>query len=98
MVYSSPRNRHSRSGPAMGRLVERFGTPPPRTRSPSMNNEEAIELSHYPGGRPYHQADKELKRRRTGSLDDEEDEDDEDDEDDEKVDHQMMRMMRMMRR
>jgi len=83
MVYSRPSNRT-----AMGRLVERFGTPPPRTRSPSMNNEEAIELSHYPGGRPYHQADKELKRRRTGSLDDEEDEDDEDD-DDEEVDHQL---------
>ena len=24
-------------------------------RSPSMNNEEAIELSHYPGGRPHGQ-------------------------------------------
>merc|ERR1719234_2494675 len=82
MVYTRPSNRT-----AMGRLVERFGTPPPRTRSPSMNNEEAIELSHYPGGQPHRQADKELKRRRTGSLDDEdEDEDEEEDEVDDGMD------------
>ena len=77
-----------------------------------MNNEEAIELSHYPGGQPHKQvmllwylfywlkvelqsifvriwilpnwnnwcifqADKELKRRRTGSLDDDDEDDDE---------------------
>jgi len=40
----------SRSGMAM--LVDSIRSETPRPRSPHMNNEEPIELAHFPGARP----------------------------------------------
>lgn len=42
--------RSSRSG--MRVLVDSIRSETPRPRSPHMNNEEPIELSHYPAGHP----------------------------------------------
>lgn len=48
-----PSRPHSRSRSAMKVLVDSIRTETPRPKSPgySMNNEEPIELSHYPGGK-----------------------------------------------
>jgi len=83
VVYSRPGTRT-----AMGKLVEQFGNSTPRARSPSMNNEEPIQLAHYPGGipaqmrieredfaaPPFAFADQERKRRHSGSVMEEEEE------------------------
>lgn len=46
--YRYPSRPHSRSRSAMKVLVDSIRTETPRPKSPSMNNEEPIELSHYP--------------------------------------------------
>lgn len=81
LVYNRPGTRT-----AMSRLVEQFSNTSPRTRSPSMNNEEPITLAHYPGGTPSQTrlereyitappfGDQERKRRRSGSVMEEEEE------------------------
>lgn len=55
----------------MGRLVDQFSSPR-RGRSPSMANEEAIQLAGYPGGRP--QQERKRRRRRSGSEGEEQEE------------------------
>lgn len=42
---------HSRSRSAMKVLVDSIRSETPRPKSPGMNNEEPIELSHYPGAK-----------------------------------------------
>lgn len=42
---------HHKAKPGMFVLVEQLHSSTPRPRSPHMNNEEAIKLSHYPDGR-----------------------------------------------
>lgn len=44
-----PSRPHSRSRSAMKVLVDSIRAETPRPKSPAMNNEEPIELSHYPG-------------------------------------------------
>lgn len=46
-----PSRPHSRSRSAMKVLVESIRSETPRPKSPSMNNEEPIELSHYPAAK-----------------------------------------------
>lgn len=46
-----PSRPHSRSRSAMKVLVESIRSETPRPKSPGMNNEEPIEMSHYPGGK-----------------------------------------------
>ncbi|XP_058466451.1 actin-binding LIM protein 3 isoform X1 [Malaya genurostris] len=48
---SSGSRSHSRSRSAMKVLVDSIRSETPRPKSPGMNNEEPIELSHYPGGK-----------------------------------------------
>lgn len=43
-----PSRPHSRNRSAMRVLVDTFRSETPRPKSPGMNNEEPIELSHYP--------------------------------------------------
>lgn len=52
-INRPPSRPHSRSRSAMKVLVDSIRTETPRPKSPgySMNNEEPIELSHYPGGK-----------------------------------------------
>lgn len=50
--YSRPPSRpHSRNKTAMKVLVDSIRTESPRPKSPGMNNEEPIELSHYPAAK-----------------------------------------------
>lgn len=46
-----PSRPQSRSRSAMKVLVDSIRTETPRPKSPAMNNEEPIELSHYPGAK-----------------------------------------------
>ncbi|CRL05885.1 CLUMA_CG019116, isoform B [Clunio marinus] len=46
-----PSRPQSRSRSAMKVLVDSIRTETPRPKSPGMNNEEPIEMSHYPGGK-----------------------------------------------
>ncbi len=46
-----PSRPQSRSRSAMRMLVDSIRTETPRPKTPSMNNEEPIEMSHYPGGK-----------------------------------------------
>lgn len=46
-----PSRPHSRSRSAMKVLVDSIRAETPRPKSPGMNNDEPIELSHYPGGK-----------------------------------------------
>jgi actin-binding LIM protein len=46
-----PSRPQSRSRSAMRVLVDSIRTEAPRPKSPAMNNEEPIEMSHYPGGK-----------------------------------------------
>lgn len=93
-------NRHLYGRPgtrtAMSQLVEQIqgsgtGSSLARARSPSMNNEEPIQLAHYPGGTPKERGEidefpdrdiqsweQERKRRRSGSLGSNEEEEEED--------------------
>ena len=48
---SRVRGKHS-SKSAMKALVDRMVSETPRPRSPHMNNEEPIELAHFPSARP----------------------------------------------
>lgn len=48
---SSGSRSHSRSRSAMKVLVDSIRSETPRPKSPGMNNEEPIELSHYPGAK-----------------------------------------------
>ncbi|XP_059616393.1 actin-binding LIM protein 1 isoform X2 [Phlebotomus argentipes] len=51
-TISMPSSRpHSRNKSAMKVLVDSIRTETPRPKSPAMNNEEPIELSHYPGAK-----------------------------------------------
>jgi len=78
LTYGRPGTRT-----AMTQMVEQIKTSnTARPRSPSMNNEEPIQLAHYPGGLPGSRAieredfpappfpfsDQERKRRRSGSI------------------------------
>lgn len=52
MAGSRPPSRpHSRSRSAMKVLVDAIRSETPRPKSPAMNNEEPIELSHYPAAK-----------------------------------------------
>ena len=46
-----PSRPHSRNKSAMKVLVDSIRTETPRPKSPAMNNEEPIELSHYPAAK-----------------------------------------------
>ncbi|KAG4080226.1 hypothetical protein HA402_008297 [Bradysia odoriphaga] len=46
-----PSRPHSRNKSAMKVLVDSIRTETPRPKSPAMNNEEPIELSHFPGAK-----------------------------------------------
>lgn len=46
-----PSRPHSRNKSAMKVLVDSIRSETPRPKSPAMNNEEPIELSHYPGAK-----------------------------------------------
>lgn len=46
-----PSRPQSRNRSAMRVLVDSIRTETPRPKSPGMNNEEPIEMSHYPGGK-----------------------------------------------
>lgn len=46
-----PSRPHSRSRSAMKVLVDSIRSETPRPKSPGMNNEEPIEMSHYPGAK-----------------------------------------------
>lgn len=51
-TISMPSSRpHSRNKSAMKVLVDSIRSETPRPKSPAMNNEEPIELSHYPGAK-----------------------------------------------
>eukprot|EP00092_Neocalanus_flemingeri_P088575 GFUD01111932.1.p1 GENE.GFUD01111932.1~~GFUD01111932.1.p1 ORF type:complete len:418 (+),score=120.36 GFUD01111932.1:59-1312(+) len=86
---------------AMTQLVDQIKTRPiSRPRSPSMNNEEPIQLAHYPSGvpgmrgieredfpaPPFPFTDQERKRRRSGSIGSNQEKEEEEEEKQEEVD------------